>query len=146
MIPMLRSAGAAGRPYVLLVDDEQVPSTYNFNSSPGHIVGIRTQQHKLGVYANWFKGSTRIDPSTIELEFYDYATEDGRSEIHSTPGNTQVPVLRDALLHDIITNELRGPIARRWRAAQHYSERAYLRYEAILNGLSSRDLSFGADF
>jgi hypothetical protein len=57
-----------------------------------------------------------------------------------------VPALREALLTDILRNELRAPIAPAWRGAQHYSERAYLRYEALLNALTRRELSFGADF
>lgn len=146
MIPMLRSATAAGRPYVLLVDDEQVPSIYNFNDCPTHIVGVRTAEHKLGIYANWFRGTTRIDPDTIQVEFYDYTSERGRLELDNTPVDPRVPALREALLHDIIVNELRSPIAPGWRGAQHHSERAYLRYEAVINALAKHELSFGADF
>jgi arylsulfatase A-like enzyme len=146
MIPMLRSSQAAGRPYVLLVDDEQVPKIYNFNGCPTHIIGIRTAESKFGVYANWVQGTTQINPANIELEFYDYSTERGRLEIDSTPGDSRVPALREALLTDILRNELRAPIAPAWRGAQHYSERAYLRYEALLNALTRRELSFGADF
>jgi arylsulfatase A-like enzyme len=146
MIPMLRSAGAAGRPYVLLVDDEQVPTKYNFNDSPSHIVGLRTPQGKFGLYAKWLKGTTRLDRSSIETEFYDYATEAGRAETHNTPDHPEAIKLRRMLLEEIIPNELHAPIAPRLRGPQHYSERAYLRYEFVLNLLADRELSFAADF
>jgi hypothetical protein len=146
MIPMLRSASAAGRPYVLLVDDEQVPSIYNFNDAPGHIIGLRTPQGKLGAYAKWLKGTTKIDRVSIETEFYDYETEGGRAETHNTPDHPEAIKLRKALLDEIIPNELHAPIAARLRGPQHYSERAYLRYEVLLNFLTNRELSFSADF
>ncbi|HEY4042711.1 MAG TPA: sulfatase-like hydrolase/transferase [Rhodopila sp.] len=62
MIPMLRFARASGRPYVLLVDEEQVPKIYNFNDCPSHIVGVRTAQNKFGLYAHWIRGTTQAIP------------------------------------------------------------------------------------
>jgi arylsulfatase A-like enzyme len=48
LLPMLQSADAAGRPYVVFATDEVVPKLFNFNNSPGQpwvsgvpIVGIR---------------------------------------------------------------------------------------------------------
>ena len=146
MIPMLRSAGSAGRPYVLLVDDEQVPNIYNFNDAPSHIIGLRTPHGKLGVYAKWLKGTTKIDRASIETEFYGYETEGGRAETDNTPDHPEAIKLRQALLDEIIPNELQAPIAARLRGPQHYSERAYLRYEVLLNFLTNRELSFSADF
>lgn len=146
MIPMLRSAQAAGRSYALLADDEQVPKIYNFNESPGHIVGLLTPKGKLGIYAKWLKGTTRIDRASIEMEFYDYTTEGGRAETHNTPDHPEALALRKTLLDDIIPNELHAPLGARLRGPQHYSERAYLRYEVLLNFLVNRELSFGADF
>ncbi len=146
MIPMLRSAAAAGRPYLLLVDDEQVPSIYNFNQAPAHIVGMLTAQGKLGLYAKWRQGTTRIDRAGIEMEFYDYTTAGGRAETDNTPDHPEALRLRESLLDDVIPNELHAPLNPRLRGPQHYSERAYLRYEALLNFLANRELSFGADF
>ena len=146
MIPMLRSAEAPGRPYVLLVDDEQVPKLYNFNNSPNHIVGLLTPRGKLGLYANWLKGTTRIDRASIEMEFYDYATDGGRAETHTTPDHPEALKLRHALLDEIIPNELHAPLGGRLSGPQHYSERAYLRYEVLLNYLTNKELSFSADF
>lgn len=31
-----------------------------------------------GVYAKWLFGTAQMDPSTLELEFYDYSTPAGR--------------------------------------------------------------------
>src|SRR5215831_12208807 len=76
MIPMLKSAGAPGRPYVLYATDEIAGNIYNFNNSPTNILGLRTEDTKLGVYTKWVPLTSRIIPSSIELEFYDYSTTD----------------------------------------------------------------------
>jgi uncharacterized sulfatase len=85
MLPMLRSAKAPGRPYVLLASDELVAGYFNFLEAPLHLVGLRTKDFKLGLYTDWRSGTTIIDRSTIQTEFYDYATKRGRAELDSTP-------------------------------------------------------------
>ena len=45
---MLSSAAAPGRPFVVFATDESAPGYYNFSNAPGHIVGMRTQETKLG--------------------------------------------------------------------------------------------------
>ncbi|MEA2743719.1 MAG: hypothetical protein QOG25_2090, partial [Acetobacteraceae bacterium] len=62
MLPMLRSAAAPGRPYVLLATDELVPAELNPGNASIHIVGLRTDTAKLGTYASWAPLSTRIEP------------------------------------------------------------------------------------
>lgn len=52
MLPMLKSASAPGRPYVVFASDETVPEVLNFNSSASHIIGVRTDAGKLGTYSN----------------------------------------------------------------------------------------------
>jgi uncharacterized sulfatase len=135
MIPMLRSSAAAGRPYVLLVTDEQAQGIYNYNDSPPHIIGVRTKAAKLGMYAHWIKGTTRIDPSSVQLEYYDYSTVNGQLELDSTPYSAGAKALLSQLVTEIIPDELRAPIAQNLKTAQHYSERAYIRYLALENGV-----------
>lgn len=146
MIPMLRSASAPGRDYVLLVTDEAAPDIYVYNGAPLHVIGVRTATGKLGVYANWINGTTRIDPHGLESEYYDYGTPRGRLELDSTPNSPTARALKKQLFEDILPNELRAPIAANLRPAQQRSERAYIRYDAQRNGLSRDELPFGKDF
>ena len=60
LLPMLQSSQAAGRDYVLLATDDTGVPFYNFNHSPMHLIGVRTQELKFGIYANW-QGNTAQD-------------------------------------------------------------------------------------
>lgn len=82
----------------------------------------------------------------METEFYDYVTEGGRAETHNTPDHPEAIRLRHQLLHETIPQELHAPLTSRLQKPQHYSERAYLRYEVLVDALAKHELSFGADF
>jgi uncharacterized sulfatase len=134
MIPMLQSAQAPGRPYVLYATDEVVPDLYNFNGSPGHIIGMRTEEAKLGVYANWVPGTTDLAmDGTLETEFYDYGTPDGRAEVNSTPDDPRAQKMLTLLLDEIIPGELRAPLPQDLRAPQAVAREEYLAYRALVN-------------
>jgi uncharacterized sulfatase len=152
MIPMLKSKDAPGRDYVLLVSDEIVPNFYNYLNAGLHLIGVRTQSGKLGVYAHWNPLTGDIDPATIEKEYYDYATANGRLELTSTPYSPAAQALLNAL-PTIINNELRAPIAPNLRIPQAKSKVNYLIYSAIFSNLPGNEtsllkflLGFGADF
>ncbi|MDO9711083.1 sulfatase-like hydrolase/transferase [Paracraurococcus lichenis] len=130
MLPMLRSASAPGRPYVLLASDELIPAKFNFNDSPIHIAGIRTSSAKLATYATWTPRTGRIEPGTVELEFYDYATPEGVAELANTPGDERAQQMSRLLLDDLIPNELRARLPGALAAAQDLSKAAYLFTEA----------------
>ena len=107
MIPLLRSASAPGRAYVVFATDELVPAKFNFNHSPLHIVGLLTKEAKLGVYANWLPATTRIDRRSIEIEFYDYDTVGGRAEVDNTPDDpAQDLALAELLVYVAIIDHL----------------------------------------
>jgi uncharacterized sulfatase len=164
LLPMLRSPQAAGRRYVLHAIDESAPGYYNFNASPPHIVGVRTQELKFGLYANW-RGLTDqiIDDQTLETELYDYSTAAGQAELDnistSNPSDPRIPALEQVLLGNLIPNVLRAPLPGALGAAQSVSRAAYLAYDALLrnfpnnscgNNSSAGDLlellPFGKDF
>jgi arylsulfatase A-like enzyme len=126
MVPMLRSAKAPGRPYLLLATDELVPAKLNFNNAPLHIAGMRTQSAKLATYSTWIPRTAEIGPGTTELEFYDYATPDGAAEMVSHPDDPRAVEMRDRLLNDLIPNELRETLPGALGEAQELSKRAYL--------------------
>ena len=70
------------RDYVMLATDELAPGYLNFNDAPLHVVGLRTADCKVGIYADWRPGpEARIDFREAQYEFYDYATEGGRLEL-----------------------------------------------------------------
>lgn len=152
IISMLRSARAPGRPYVLLATDESAPGYYNYNQSPSHIIGLRTQDAKLGTYANWVGNTTQIDTANgFEREYYDYSTEAGHLELNSDPNSSQAIAMAQALLTNVIPNELRAPLPPLLRPAQALSRQAYLAYaQFIRNYDPSNDatapLSLGTGF
>ena len=148
MIPMLKSKDAPGRDYVLLVSDEIVPNFYNWLNAGLHIIGVRTQFGKLGVYAHWTPTGDIDRTQLIETEYYDYATIDGQLELTSTPYSPAAQTLLSAL-PAIINNELRAPIALNLRLPQATLKAHYLVYSAILANLPGNQrsaLAYGADF
>jgi arylsulfatase A-like enzyme len=111
MLPLLRSANAPGRRYVLFTTDESMPPVYNFLEAPAHIVGIRTERDKFAFYCFWQSGTTdMVLDDTVDREFYDYATPQGAAEVHSTPEDRRARARYDQLVKDLIPRELRAPL------------------------------------
>ena len=153
MLPMLRSAKAPGRPYVLLATDELVAGYFNFDNAPLHLIGLRTRHFKLGIYAHWRRDTTLIDRSTIETEFYDYATERGRAELDSTPDDPRAARARRLLLDRLVPTELRAPLPPSLQGPQAIERDRYLALVRLLDNLSPSDedtrrrvLGHGFDF
>ena len=132
MIPMLKSAGAAGRPYVLFATDEIAPGYYNYLNAPTHILGLRTAETKLGAYADWIPLSSTIDQRSKELEFYDYSTTDGQLELDNKPADPRAMAMFQELLNEIIPNEMQQPLPPPLRAQQLASKAAHMAYRAII--------------
>ena len=154
MVPMLRSASAPGRPYLILATDELIPAKFNKDNVPLHIVGLRTQDAKLATYSTWTPRTGEIEPGTLELEFYDYGTPDGVTELANTPSDPRAQQMLNTLLRDVIPNELRAPLPGALAAAQALSKTAYLLVEEkFLDPNSSdsvrdqiSDLGYGREF
>lgn len=138
MLPLLGSAQASGRRYVLFTTDE-LNSGYNFNNSPPHVLGLITENTKLGVYANFLPDTTTIDQSSIQLEFYNYATAGGLAETESTVGDRRVRRMLNALLNDLIPNELQAPLPSSYGQAQTDARDKYIKYEKIADQLGILD-------
>jgi uncharacterized sulfatase len=127
MISMLKSASAPGRDYVLYATDEILPDYFNFNAAPTHILGLRTQNTKLGVYARWIPLTSRIVNSSIHVEFYDYSTSRGKLELDNTAGtDSRVPGMVQDLLNDIVPNQLQQPLPGRLRLQQEGAKLKHL--------------------
>jgi arylsulfatase A-like enzyme len=135
MIPMLKSAGAAGRRYVLFTSEELAPR-FNFNNSPAHIVAMVTEKAKLGLYSHWLPSTTTIDPESIEIEFYDYGTAGGRDELDNTPDDPRAKRMQQRLLNEIIPSELEALLPPPFRRAQAKARRKAIAYETIASELA----------
>jgi uncharacterized sulfatase len=110
MYSMLKSRWAPGRSYLLFATDEIVPNYFDFNRSPTNIIALRTEDNKTGVYSDWLPLTTRIDPATVQLEFYDYSTKNGQLELISDPDDPQAKKDYNALVTNFIPNELAAPL------------------------------------
>lgn len=110
MYSMLKTRYAPGREYHLFATDEIAPGYYNFNGAPTNILGLRTEDSKVGVYADWKPLSVTIDPSSVQLEFYDYGTRAGRHELYSNPNDPRAQEGYEALVNNYVPNELAAPL------------------------------------
>ena len=158
MISMLKSASAPGRPYVLYATDEIAPGFFNFNNCPTHVLGMRTPDSKLGVYADWFPATSAINRQTSQLEFYDYSTANGQLELDNTAqSDPRVTKMYHHLLNNIIPNELQALLPPPLFLEQEKSKLAHLAYRALIDNLPlevykaqgqglTNILGYGADF
>lgn len=140
LLPILQSAGAPGRPYVVLTSDELTPTVYNFNNSPGHIMAMRTPEAKLGVYSDWV--GTDIRPDSIQLEYYDYQTPGGPLEIDNRKTDPNAFNLLNTLLTDVLPNELRAPLPSSLIPEQEKAKARYLSYKDAIDQIDKSQLPF----
>jgi arylsulfatase A-like enzyme len=143
MLSMLASCKAPGRRYVLHATDEIAPSYYNFNNAPSHVLGLRTQQYKLGVYAEWQTATSTIDPTTLQFEFYDYATQGGRMEMINTPSDPRAAATFKDLQQNIIPNELQALLPPSLLPAQVEAKVAHLLFRALIENMPEQTWTAG---
>lgn len=122
---LLQDADAPGRSYALHATDEDGyeygPLLLPFlEDAPFHVLGLITEDAKVGVYSHWADDSDEILSDGQEFEFYDYGTEEGRLELANTAGarNRRFRELRDELLTEAVPNELRAPLPDELEAAR----------------------------
>lgn len=127
MFPILKSASVTGRENALFATDETMEGIFDFATAPDldgqrtptHILGVITQQYKLGVYSRWPGGTTITSPDGQEYEYYDYRTELGRQEVDNTYATTPSAVLiKDKLLNVLVPGELAKPLPAAYVEAQ----------------------------
>ena len=157
MISMLKSANAPGRPYVLFATDEIIPNFFNFNKAPTHVLGLRKEDSKLGVYDKWIPPSSHIIPKSIELEYYDYTTMRGQLELDNIARHDPRAYNESqTLLNEIVPQELQELLPPPLRAQQAASKLAHLLYRELIALKPSGDwskpnsltkiLGYGGDF
>ena len=122
---LLQDADAPGRAYALHATDEDGyeygPRLFPFlQDAPFHVLGLITEDAKLGVYADWAEDSDEILADGQEFELYDYTTEEGRLELANTaaPDNPRFTELYRQLMTEAVPNELRAPLPEALEAAR----------------------------
>jgi arylsulfatase A-like enzyme len=127
-------AGAPGRPWVLHATDEDVTefaADVHDAEAPRHVVALRTQQGKLGVYSNWAEESIEAEPAGEEVECYDYSTAEGQAELANVAGSSALEEeLRATLEQDAIPNELHAPLPGYLQGAQRKGMSNYFDVDA----------------
>jgi len=157
MISMLKSASAPGRAYVLFATDEVLPDYFNFNRAPTHILGLRTEDTKLGFYADWVPLTSQIINSSVELEYYDYATTNGQLELRNMASQDPdaVQSMVNQLLNIHLPNELQQNLPGVLGVQQQLAKTAHLTYREFialqpagvwLNGGLQKLLGYGREF
>ncbi len=122
---VLADTSAPGRPYVLHTTDEDGfeygPTLLPvLEDAPFHVLGLVTENAKIGVYTHWADDSDEILDDGQEVEFYDYTTDEGRLELANTAGqeNALFTELYQTLMADAVANELRAPLEGEMEAAR----------------------------
>jgi arylsulfatase A-like enzyme len=107
-------AQAPGRPWVLHATDEDVTEfagDLHDAEAPRHVVALRTEQGKLGLYSNWGQESIEAEPTGQEVECYDYSSDVGQTELANVAGSSALEEqLRATLEQEAIPNELHAPL------------------------------------
>lgn len=136
LIPMLKSPDAPGRPYVLYATDEIVPNFFNPSRAPTHVLGVRTDDTKLGFYYDWFPLTSKIIPVpdvVRDLEFYDLSTPEGALEIDNTAASDpRAKAEYQKLINSIIPDELQEPLPGVLGVAQTASKAAHIAYRGLI--------------
>lgn len=122
---LLGDAEAPGRDYIVHATDEDGfefgPRLFPFlQDAPFHVLGLITEDAKLGVYTDWADTSDDILTESQEVEFYDYATDEGRLELANT-ADSENPRFREMyqfLMTEAVPNELRAPLPEALEAAR----------------------------
>jgi hypothetical protein len=128
-VEIRESSGPAIRVYAT---DETAPNYFNFNVAPTHVLGLRAEESKLGVYTEWVPLTSHIIRPSIELEFYDYSTSRGQLELDSTPDAPGVRAMVRELLNNILPNDLQQRLPGRLGAQQQLAKIAHLAYREFI--------------
>ena len=113
---ILANPEAPGRPFVLHATDETVTEfaiePYAANA-PLHVVALRTPQAKYATYSNWPAEGIQPLSRGEETELYDYSSQNGRLELHSSAGESPLEETLRADYEQAFKEELRAPLPTR---------------------------------
>jgi len=141
LVRLLRNPRAAGRDHLLFATDEIVPVALNPGRAPLHVLGVQTREAKLSTYSHWHRGTVVPATRGMELEYYDYRTQAGRSEMHSTPEDPHARALARKLFREYVPREMQAPLpTRSLRQASRRGRESYLAFGALANAYSVKQL------
>jgi arylsulfatase A-like enzyme len=156
LVPILSNPKAAGRDHILFATNEIIPNSVNFLKSPMNVLAVRTRDVKLVTYSYWAPGTTRPIKAGMQLEFYDYATAEGRAETRSNPDDPRVRPLLRKLFGEYTTRQMEAPLPPSLRPTVAKARTSYVIWKAIMNayGYSQlipsqklrTDLGYGGNF
>ena len=134
LLPMLKSAKAPGRKYVVHSCDEVITPTGNFLSAPWHVTGLITPRGKLGLYSFWDAGTATLNVESQQTEYYDYSTEGGRLEIENTANSAAARRANRLLQTTLIPTQLRRPMPPRYVPVEMDARKTDLAFYALATG------------
>ena len=133
LVELLRNPNAAGRDHILFATDEVLLDVLNYLHAPTHVLAVRTHQAKLVTYSHWLPGTTRPIPGSMELEFYDYATSDGRAETMSHPNDPRAKALAHKLFNQYVPQQMEAPLPPPLKKTVAKARASYVAYVAKSN-------------
>lgn len=151
LLGVISSDQAPGRRHACFTTDEYISPVLNFNRAPTHILGVTDGASKLGLYNYWLPRTTQRINEGEELEYYDYASPEGRAELDNRPDDPRALELRSLLVNELLPNEIERPLPPSLRAVQEANRLVYLEFVDLIDGLeeegtlSSIHLNFGQD-
>lgn len=145
LVDVLQNPGAAGRDHILFSTDEILPDVMNYLHAPTHVLAVRTREVKLVTYSHWATGTTTPIRATMKLEFYDYATSDGRAETNSTPDDPRVKPLLGKLLNEYSPTQMEAPLPGSLKATVKRARASYLVFQALTNAYTFKQLVGGPE-
>jgi uncharacterized sulfatase len=74
------------------------------------VLAVRTRNAKLVTYTKWAPGTTRPIPASLQLEFYDYATAQGRAETRSHPDDPRAKAMAHKLFTQYVPRQMEAPL------------------------------------
>jgi hypothetical protein len=77
------------------------------------VVALRTPQAKYATYSNWPEEGIQPLSRGEETELYDYSSQNGRLELHSSAGESPLEETLRADYEQAFKEELRGPLPSR---------------------------------
>jgi arylsulfatase A-like enzyme len=133
LFDMLSDPEAPGRTYALHTTDEVIATNMNYLHAPEHVIAVISAAGKFGVYGRWAEDTDKLQPETLEFEYYDYTKPDGMQEMSSDPNAEGARALRRVLFEELIPAELNAPLPAEYQDAQAKALAAYWKYVKLAN-------------
>ena len=130
-----------GRDHLVMATDEVVPSFYNFNGCPRYVLALRTEEAKLGVYADWLPGTATVRPENGRAQVLRLRHRSGRLELDNTPDDPRAKRMLRRLLTQYVPHEMEQPLPGELGTVSRLAKEQFIAYVAALDRLTSGELT-----